>query len=172
MLGRLDSGLGGPHGLARAWHRRRRPPVRGSAPVPMSAFDTPMAGRPAVPCAPYGIVNVPFVMPDPPYISMFSMSQWSSSFSMQAFGAGWGVLVYTVFYVLADELGAAWSLLTVLSQNALLHYMLRDFVFTFIRDIFPSDAPLWMICVLVPLSLLLNLSLAYYLKRNSLYLRV
>ena len=135
-------------------------------------FDLGTAGRPAVPCAPYGIVNVPFVMPDPPYISMFSMSQWSSSFSMQAFGAGWGVLVYTVFYVLADELGAAWSLLTVLSQNALLHYMLRDFVFTFIRDIFPSDAPLWMICVLVPLSLLLNLSLAYYLKRNSLYLRV
>ena len=184
-------------------------------------------GWPVMPCSESGVVSIPFVMPDPPIISMFStslrsalacpprapgptltpcpirpwptgsidrstvgrrpgfaggariwrhpsiaMSQWAASFSMQAFSAGMTVAVYAVFYVLAEELGITWSPLNVLSQNALLLYMLRRSVFNLIRGIFPPDCPAGMVVVLVTLSLLLNFTIAYYLKRNKLFLRI
>ena len=100
------------------------------------------------------------------------MSQWAASFSIQAFGAGMAVAVYAVIYLLAEEFGWTWGPLNVLSQNALLLYMLRRPVFNLIRGIFPSDGPLWLVPILVALSLILNFTVAYYLKRNKLFLRV
>ena len=123
-------------------------------------------------CRNASVVGIPFVVPDPDYMSIFTMSQRSASFSIQAFGAGWATTIFLGWFILTEETRFDWAYLNILSQNALLMYMLRDKTFDTTRDIFPRDSPYWMTPFVLIVSWFLNWMVATYLARNKLILRL
>ena len=129
-------------------------------------------GQVIIPCRNESVVSIPFVVPDPDVLSIFTMSQKSASFSIQAFGAGWGTVIFLFWFIVTEETSFQWGYLNILSQNALLMYMLRDKTFDTTRDIIPRDSPYWMVTFVLIISWFLNWMVATYLARNKLILRL
>ena len=126
-----------------------------------------------VPCLDGSYPSWPFVVPSIDTVSMFTMSQPSATFTIQLFGAGWAIVpAFLGCFIVADLFGHSFNVLNVLSYNALLMYILCDLGNTLAASIIPYDSPAWLVIVALAISLTVNLTIAYYLRRHNLYLHV
>jgi predicted acyltransferase len=69
------------------------------------------------------------------------MSQRCGTISYLTFGAGLSLLVYALFYVLADLVGLRIGVFRTLGSNALFGYVLHDIVGESVKQFVPKDAP-------------------------------
>jgi len=129
-------------------------------------------GRASVPCpSDAGVVSLPFSQYNP-IVSVFSFSMPKSTFTYQIFGIGWSIVVYLVFFIASDIFGLTWSFFNVLSATALQMYIFNDYGFGFTDGIIPSDSPAWCALLFLPISLLININIAYFLFNNKWFIHL
>ena len=69
------------------------------------------------------------------------MSQRAGSISYLTFAAGFSLVVYGLFYILADMLGIKVGMFRTFGTNALVGYILHDFTGDAIKNFIPPDSP-------------------------------
>jgi predicted acyltransferase len=69
------------------------------------------------------------------------MSQRCGTISYLTYGAGISLLVYALFFVLADMIGLKVGVFRTLGSNALFGYVLHDIVGDKVKNFFPKDVP-------------------------------
>ena|SRR5580704_4320345 len=77
------------------------------------------------------------------------MSQRAGTISYLTFAAGFSLAVYGLFYVLADMVGVKVGVFRTFGTNALVGYVLHDFVGEAIKKFVPDDVPasvMWISC--------------------------
>lgn len=83
------------------------------------------------------------------------------------FGAGWTMFVFIFVVIWSEVLQINFDMLNMLGQLALPMYFLREFSFATIERVVPKDSPAWILCFTIPVSLAMNLSMAYYMRRHK-----
>jgi hypothetical protein len=102
------------------------------------------------------VAEPPFVPPpadDPRYAqdpqmmhrlwNYWMMSQRVGAISYLTFSAGFSLIVYVLFYIFCDLQGLQLGLFRTLGTNALIGYILHDFIGTAVKAFVPRDAPWW-----------------------------
>jgi predicted acyltransferase len=106
------------------------------------------------------------------YWNYWMMTQRGGSLSYLTFGAGFALLVYVLFYVLADMLHVRLGLFRTFGTNALAAYVLAGIIGGAVKTFVPGDAPpLYVIS-----SFVVHFSLVWLfvrtLEKNGIFLRV
>ncbi|MDF1664760.1 MAG: hypothetical protein P1V97_23575 [Planctomycetota bacterium] len=113
----------------------------------------------------------PFVRPSHA-VDIWTMSQKSGAISYQAFGAGFSLLVFSLFVVLCDGFSWSLSVFRTLGQNALLAYILHGFIAHHIAKLAPKDSPLWMVMAVFTLFFTLTWLTMRQLEKKGIYLKL
>lgn len=131
------------------------------------------------------LAEPPFVQPPhddprvdlPPYDiqrnwNYWMMTQRGGSLSYLTFGAGFSLLVYVFFYILADMLNVRIGLFRTFGTNALAAYVLAGMIGGAVKTFVPGDAPHWYVLC----SFVVHFSLVWLfvrtLEKNGIFLRV
>ena len=91
------------------------------------------------------VAEPPFVFVDksPPDNNLFTVSQRSGSISYLVYGAGFSLVIYSLFILLSDVGGLQLGLFRTLGTNALAGYIIHDLISEAVKPYVPKDAPLW-----------------------------
>jgi predicted acyltransferase len=106
------------------------------------------------------------------YWNYWMMTQRGGSLSYLTFGAGFALLVYVLFYILADMLGMRVGVFRTFGTNALAAYILEGLIGTAVKDFIPPDAPPWYALAGFCLFFLLVWLFVRTMEKNKIYLRV
>src|SRR4029077_12629006 len=93
-----------------------------------------------------GWAEPPFVPPphhDQRKNNYWMMSQRAGTLSYHAFGAGFSLAVYALFYIVCDIRGWQVGLFRTLGTNALVGYIAHEMVGAAVGPFIPKDAPGW-----------------------------
>lgn len=131
------------------------------------------------------LAEAPFVQPaaddprvDPPpylmhrYWNYWMMTQRGGSLSYVTFGAGFSLLVYVLFYVLADMLGVRIGVFRTFGTNALAAYVLHGIIGGAVKSFIPQDAPAWYVITALCFDFFLIWLFVRTLEKNKIFLRV
>jgi predicted acyltransferase len=131
------------------------------------------------------LAEPPFVQPaaddrrvDPPpymmhrYWNYWMMTQRGGSLSYVTFGAGFSLLVYVLFYILADMLGIRIGLFRTFGTNALAAYVLHGIIGGAVKSFIPKDAPPWYVITALCFDFFLIWLFVRTLEKNKIFLRV
>ncbi|HEV8000376.1 MAG TPA: heparan-alpha-glucosaminide N-acetyltransferase domain-containing protein [Planctomycetaceae bacterium] len=115
---------------------------------------------------------------DPPpymmhrYWNYWMMTQRGGSLSYVTFGAGFSLLVYVLFYALADMLGVRIGVFRTFGTNALAAYVLHGIIGGAVKSFIPQDAPAWYVITALCLDFCLIWLFVRTLEKNKIFLRV
>jgi predicted acyltransferase len=131
------------------------------------------------------LAEPPFVQPPaddprvdlPPYMmhrywNYWMMTQRAGSLSYVTFGAGFSLLVYVLFYVLADLLGIRIGVFRTFGTNALAAYVLHGIIGGAVKSFIPQDAPAWYVITALCFDFFLIWLFVRTLEKNRIFLRV
>ena len=117
-------------------------------------------------------VPPPFFKPTRTVVSIPTMSQRSGSISYMFGSAGICILLYVACFIVSDVLALVIPYLVLLSQHALLVFMVRDQLIENAATMWPSNTP-WWAQILGQLQILIGFQLILrWLSNRNLYLRL
>jgi hypothetical protein len=115
----------------------------------------------------------PFQKPaSEPLRNYWLASQRAGSVTYLLFGAGFAMLVYSLFRLICDHWKASWELFNILGRNALAAYLIHDMVAGAVKPFCPKDSPLWWVVFSVSLYLGIVILFLRHLDRNRLWLKL
>jgi len=121
------------------------------------------------------LCEAPFVAPPDEFHrqrNYWQMSQMDGTVSYLTFSAGFSLVLYGVFYVLADVWGLQLGLFRTLGTNALFGYVIHGIVDTGVRPFFPNDCPMWGVWVAFGIYFLLCYLFIRALEKQKIYIRL
>lgn len=126
-------------------------------------FFPPPADDPRVDAPPYELHR---------YWNYWMMTQRGGSLSYLTFGAGFSLLVYVLFYFLADIVGIRVGVFRTFGTNALAAYVLAGMIGTAVQAFIPRDAPAWYALFAFCVDFFLIWLFVRTLEKNKIFLRV
>jgi hypothetical protein len=126
-------------------------------------FFPPPADDPRVDAPPYELHR---------YWNYWMMTQRGGSLSYLTFGAGFSLLVYVLFYFLADIVGIRVGVFRTFGSNALAAYILAGMIGTAVQAFIPRDAPAWYALFAFCVDFFLIWLFVRTLEKNKIFLRV
>lgn len=117
------------------------------------------------------LIEPPFVPPSEP-VNIWTMSQRAGSVSYLTFGAGFSLVVYSLFVLVSDMGPVRVGLFRTLGTNALVGYILHDLVNDAVKPFVPKDAPLWYVFAGFGVSLGICYLVLRFLERQRLYVKL
>ena len=121
------------------------------------------------------LAEPPFVKPpgqDLRKWNYWMMSQRAGTLSYPTFCAGFGLLVFVVFYLICDVGGWQWGVFRTFGTNALVAYILHSMVSSAVQPFFPKDSPAWFAYTGLALFFVINWVFLRSLEKQSVFLRV
>jgi predicted acyltransferase len=100
------------------------------------------------------------------------MSQRAGSVSYQTFGAGFSLALYGLFFILADMLGFKVGVFRTFGTNALVGYILHDFVGEAIKKFVPPDVPAYVMWISVAVFLYFCWLFIRSLEKQNIYVKL
>lgn len=121
------------------------------------------------------LAEPPFIKPpgqDYRKWNYWMMSQRAGTLSYPTFCAGFGLLVFILFYLVCDVGGLQWSVFRTFGTNALMAYVLHSMVSSAVQPFFPKDSPAWYAYTGLGLFFLVNWIFLRGLEKQGVFLRV
>lgn len=121
------------------------------------------------------LAEPPLVKPPGPEFRQWNywmMSQRAATVAYPTFCAGFGLLVFILFYLACDVGGYQWSVFRTFGTNALVAYVLHDMVSNAVQPFFPKDSPVWFATTGLILFFVVNWIIVRALEKQNIFLRV
>lgn len=116
-------------------------------------------------------VEPPFIPPSRP-VDIWTMCQRSGSTSYQFFGAGFSLLVFSVFLWLCDVRTFQVGVFRTFGQNALAAYLIHDVVGERVAASIPKDSPILLVVFGLGVFLAMTYFFVRHLEKNGIFLRL
>lgn len=100
------------------------------------------------------------------------MSQRVATISYHAFGAGFSLAVYVLFYLACDVRGWQVGLFRTFGSNALIAFILHELVSSAVKPFVPKDAPEWYVTVMFALYFGMTYMMVRSLEKQKIYLKL
>lgn len=121
------------------------------------------------------LAEPPFVKPpgqDLRKWNYWMMSQRAGTVSYPTFCAGFGLLIFILFYLVCDLGRLQWSVFRTFGTNALMAYVLHSMVSSAVQPFFPKDSPAWFAYSGLTLFFVVNWIFLRALEKQGVFLRV
>lgn len=118
--------------------------------------------------------ELPFVhvAGSPPDNNLFTVSQRSGSLTYLIYGAGFSLVVFSLFVAISDVGGFQLGLFRTLGTNALLAYIIHGLVAEAVKPFVPKDAPLWYVFTGYAVFFAICYAFLRSLEKQRLFLRI
>lgn len=119
--------------------------------------------------------ELPFIQPPPQDLrkhNYWMMSQRVATVSYHTFAAGFSLLVYLLFYLACDVYGWQLGVFRTFGSNALVSFIIHNFVGDAVEAYIPHDAPLWYVTLGFACDFGLIYLFVHHLEKNKIYLKL